>query len=276
MAEEEIIESADQAVRVAVSSAQQVASQVARAKLHRGEKEMAAAQTALAAQSDQTKQIRALVSTDEFWRNATPESVTNAAVYGAHLAPHDRDALSIYSTVREGAQKRWGVDVDAIYGPHGGDLDAAAPVMRARLAAAMRDGIDDTLAARREDELANEAGREAGIEEGRAEAAEQESVDVVDGVDDENGREMHEQRAEEFYDERERQAARADAYRGDAASADAEAATLTRGGTQARARAERTFPDNVGTAINRPTSTTTATRPARTSRSRTRTAELSR
>lgn len=274
MAEEEIIESADQAVRVAVSSAQQVASQVARAKLHRGEKEVAQAQTALAAQSDQTKQIRALVSTDEFWKNATPESVTNAAVYGAHLAPHDRDALAIYSTVREGAQKRWGVDVDAIYGQHGGDLDAAAPVMRARLAAAMRDGIDDTLAARREDELANQAGREAGIEENRAEEAEQDAVDGDAG--DESARELHEQRAEEFYDDRERHTARADAYRGDAAAADAEVATLTRGGTQARARAERTFPDNVGAAINRPTSTTTATRPARTSRSRTRTAELSR
>lgn len=268
MAEEEIIESADQAVRVAVSSAQQIASQVARAKLHRGEKEMAEAQTALAAQSDQTKQIRALVSTDEFWQNATPESVTNAAVYGAHLAPHDRDALGIYSAVREGAQKRWGVDVDAIYGQHGGDLDAAAPVMRARLAAAMRDGIDDTLAARREDELANQAGREAGTEENRAER------DTVDGAED--VRDVHEQRAEELYDDRERYTAGADAYRNDAAAADAETATLTRGGTQARARAARTFPDDVGNAINRPTSTMTATRPARATRSRGREASLSR
>lgn len=274
MAEEEIIESADQAVRAAVSSAQQIASQVARAKLHRGEKEMAEAQTALAAQSVQTKQIRALVSTEEFWQNATPESVTNAAVYGAHLAPHDRDALGIYSAVREGAQKRWGVDVDAIYGQHAGDLDAAAPVMRARLAAAMRDGIDDTLAARREDELANQAGREASVEENRAEAAEQDAADGTDGGED--ARELHEQRAEENYDDRERHTERADAHRGEVAAADAEAATLTRGGTQARARAERTFPDNVGTAINRPTSMTAATRSARTTRSRTREATLSR
>ncbi|MAP62450.1 MAG: hypothetical protein CMH34_01610 [Microbacterium sp.] len=266
MGEEEIADATDQGIRVAVSGAQQVAEQVARAKLHRGEKEAAEAQRALQAQSQQTRAILDHVRGDEFWRTATPDSVTNAAVYGAALAPHDPDALAIYSTVREGAQARWGVDVDKIYGEHSGDLDAAAPAMRARLAAAMRESLDDTIAAKREDELAAQSGLAADQEEALAQAS----------PEDEPLRELHEERAEELHaDEREHRG-NADAYRADAAAAEMTAAGVHRGGDQARARTQRTFPESVTTSINKPGSQATKNRPARSTRSRSRGAELTR
>lgn len=106
MSDEEVGQEFDRVMRAAMMALGQVREAMSRRVADRDRQAQQQSAAALREQEQRTAQLRQIVGRQEFWDNATGERVANAATYGATLYNTDRNAATIYDTVRDQAHAR--------------------------------------------------------------------------------------------------------------------------------------------------------------------------
>ncbi len=145
MSEEEVGQEFDRVARAAMMALGQVREAMSRRAAERDRQAQVQSAAAIREQEQRTAQLRQIVGRQDFWDNATGERVANAATYGATLYNVDRNAATIYDTVRDQAHARFGINVDEIRAQHPDSEEARRD--------ALMHAVDDRLAAMRDDAL---------------------------------------------------------------------------------------------------------------------------